>query len=49
MREDVTAAAAVMMSAMIGYFLSGEYFGAPPAGVTPERFTTTLAGLLTRQ
>lgn len=46
--EDPAAAATVMMSAMIGYFLSVEYFGAPPADVTPERFTTTLAKLLTR-
>jgi AcrR family transcriptional regulator len=45
-KEDPAAAATVMMSAMIGYFLSAEYFGTPPAGVGPEQFTTTLARLL---
>ncbi|HWE88421.1 MAG TPA: TetR/AcrR family transcriptional regulator [Pseudonocardiaceae bacterium] len=46
-RDDPAAAAAGMMSAMVGYFLSIEYFGAPPAGVDPERFTAMLATLLT--
>ncbi|WP_091368070.1 TetR/AcrR family transcriptional regulator [Actinokineospora alba] len=45
--EDPAAGAIVMMSAMIGYFLSVEYFGSTPGGVDPERFTTTLAKLLT--
>jgi len=44
---DPAAAATVMQSAMVGYFLSVEYFGAPPAGVDAARFTTTLAALLT--
>lgn len=44
---DPAAAATVMQSAMVGYFLSVEYFGAPPAGVDAARFTTTLATLLT--
>lgn len=46
-RADVTAATTVLMSALIGYFLSVEYFGAPPSGVDPDRFTGTLADLLT--
>lgn len=44
---DPAAAATVMQSAMVGYFLSVEYFGAPPAGVEAARFTTMLATLLT--
>lgn len=47
-QEDLIAAAAVMQSAMVGYFLATEYFGEPPVGVSPERFTTTLAKLLTQ-
>jgi AcrR family transcriptional regulator len=46
-KEDPAAAATVMMSAMIGYFLNVEYFGTSPADVGPERFTTMLARLLT--
>jgi AcrR family transcriptional regulator len=46
-KADPQAAATVMMSAMVGYFLSVEYFGSPPAGVDPQRFTTMLARLLT--
>ncbi|WP_436492851.1 TetR/AcrR family transcriptional regulator [Actinokineospora sp. HUAS TT18] len=46
--EDPAAAAAVMQSAMVGYFLSVEYFGIPPAGVDARRFTDTLAKLLTK-
>ncbi|MGH3715835.1 MAG: TetR/AcrR family transcriptional regulator [Micromonosporaceae bacterium] len=46
--DDPAAAATVMMSAMVGYHLSLEYFGSAPADVGPERFTTTLARLLTR-
>ncbi|HVK23684.1 MAG TPA: TetR/AcrR family transcriptional regulator [Actinokineospora sp.] len=46
---DPAAAAAVMQSAMIGYFLAAEYFGAPPAGVDAARFTETLSKLLTEQ
>lgn len=45
-KEDPAAAATVMMSAVVGYFLSVEYFGEPPAGVGPEKFTTMLARLL---
>jgi AcrR family transcriptional regulator len=45
--DDPAAAATVMLSAMIGYFLTVEFFGEPPAGVDAERFTTTLARLLT--
>jgi AcrR family transcriptional regulator len=45
-KEDPAGAATVMMSAMVGYFLSVEYFGQPPAGVGPEQFTHTLARLL---
>jgi AcrR family transcriptional regulator len=46
-RADPQAAATVMMSAMVGYFLSVEYFGSPPSGIDPHRFTTMLARLLT--
>lgn len=46
-KADPQAAATVMMSAMVGYFLSVEYFGSPPAGIDPQRFTTMLARLLT--
>ncbi|CRK60505.1 Transcriptional regulator, TetR family [Alloactinosynnema sp. L-07] len=46
--EDPAAAAAVMQSAMIGYFVAADYFGVPPAGVDARRFTDTLAKLLTR-
>jgi AcrR family transcriptional regulator len=45
-RDDPVAAATVMMSAMVGYFLNAEYFGRPPAGVGPEQFTAALANLL---
>jgi hypothetical protein len=45
-KEDPAAAATVMMSAVVGYFLSVEYFGRPPADVSPEQFTRTLARLL---
>jgi AcrR family transcriptional regulator len=45
-KEDPASAATVMMSAMVGYFLSVEYFGQPPAGVGPEKFTAMLARLL---
>lgn len=45
-KEDPAAAATVMMSAVVGYFLSVEYFGEPPAGIDAERFTTMLARLL---
>jgi hypothetical protein len=44
---DPPAAATVMMCAMTGYFLNQEYFGAPPGDITAERFTATLAALLT--
>ncbi|MBP2319645.1 AcrR family transcriptional regulator [Kibdelosporangium banguiense] len=46
-RADPQAAAAVMMSAMTGYFLTTEYFGRRPAGIDPQRFASTLARLLT--
>jgi hypothetical protein len=35
-----------MMSAVVGYFLTVEYFGQPPAGVGAEQFTGMLARLL---
>ena len=47
-RTDPAAASTVMMCAMVGYFLSVEYFGSPPAEVDPDRFTRTLAHLLVR-
>jgi AcrR family transcriptional regulator len=45
-KEEPAAAATVMMSAVVGYFLSVEYFGSPPAGVGPEQFTRMLARML---
>jgi hypothetical protein len=45
--DDPEAAAAVMTSAVIGYHLAVEYFGAPPAGVDEARYTSMLARLLT--
>lgn len=45
--EDPAAAANVMMSAVVGYFLSEEYFGSPAGDVSPERFAKALAALLT--
>jgi AcrR family transcriptional regulator len=45
-KDDPAAAATVMMSAVVGYFLSVEYFGQPPAGIGPEQFTAMLARLL---
>jgi AcrR family transcriptional regulator len=45
-KNDPAAAATVMISAQIGYFLSVEYFGTPPGEVGPERFTAMLAQLL---
>jgi AcrR family transcriptional regulator len=47
-RTDPSAASTVMMCAMVGYFLSVEYFGTPPAEVDSDRFTRTLARLLVR-
>lgn len=44
---DPAAAATVMQSAMVGYHLAQEYFGAPPGDVGPDRFTTALARILT--
>jgi hypothetical protein len=40
------AEAAVLTSALLGYFLSVEYFGRPPADVGGPVFTATLARLL---
>jgi AcrR family transcriptional regulator len=45
-KADPAAAATVMMSAMVGYFLNTEYMGMPPAGVGPEQFTAMLARLM---
>jgi len=45
--DDPAAAAGVMMSAVVGYFLNVHYFGSEPAGVGADRFATTLARLLT--
>lgn len=45
--EDPQAAASVMMSAVVGYFLGDDYFGSPAGDVSPERFVRTLAKLLT--
>lgn len=44
---DPHALLAVMVSALSGYHLIQEFFGRPPAEVTPDRFATTLAALLT--
>lgn len=45
--KDPAAAANVMLSAMIGYFLATEYFGSPAAEVDEARFAKMLAALLT--
>jgi AcrR family transcriptional regulator len=45
-QEDLAAAATVMISAMVGYFLTVDFFGEAPGDVGPERFTTMLARLL---
>lgn len=44
--EDPQALLAVVVSALTGYHLSREFFGRPPAGVDPARFTAALAALL---
>jgi AcrR family transcriptional regulator len=41
------AEAAVLSSAVFGYFLAVEYFGTPPADAGPAQFTAALARLLT--
>ncbi|HET9143242.1 TetR/AcrR family transcriptional regulator [Actinophytocola sp.] len=45
-KDDPAAAATVLISAQLGYFLSTEYFGAPPGDVEADRFTAMLARLL---
>ncbi|GAA1690701.1 TetR/AcrR family transcriptional regulator [Fodinicola feengrottensis] len=45
-KDDLEAAATVMMYAMVGYFLATDFFGAAAGGVSAERFTTTLARLM---
>lgn len=47
--QDPQAAASVMMSAVVGYFLGMEYFGAPAGDVGAARFTDALAALLTEK
>lgn len=46
-QRDPAAAATVMMAAVVGYFLNVEFFGHPPAGIDPDRFSTMLAQLMT--
>jgi len=43
---DDAALGAVLISAIVGYHLAGEYFGAPPAGVDRDRFVATLVDLV---
>lgn len=45
--DDPHALLAVMVSALIGYHLSQEFFGRPPADIDPDRFAATLAALIT--
>ncbi len=45
-REDPQAAAAVMNSATLGYFLSVQYYGVAPGGVDSDRFTRSLGRML---
>ncbi|MCF8590043.1 TetR/AcrR family transcriptional regulator [Gordonia sp. HY285] len=47
--EDPAASAAVMISAMIGYALTTEFFGRPPGDIEADRFTDTLARILIGQ
>lgn len=44
--EDTTALGAVVLSALVGYMLATDFFGAPPADVDQERFLATLATLV---
>ena len=45
-RSDPAAAAAVQMCAVIGYFLTAEFFGAPPGDIDADRFGNALASVL---
>jgi hypothetical protein len=40
--HDPKALGAVVLSALVGYHLTTEYFGGAPAGVDRERFVTAL-------
>ncbi len=44
--EDLRPLGAVILSALVGYLLATEYFGAPPAGVAPEQFIGALTDLV---
>lgn len=43
---DDAAVGAVVISAVVGYHLAGEYFGAPPGGVTRADFVAALVDLV---
>ncbi|MGK5553451.1 TetR/AcrR family transcriptional regulator [Actinomadura kijaniata] len=45
--DDPHALLTVVVSALTGYHLARQFFGHPPAEVTPERFAATLAALVT--
>ena len=44
--EHLRAVRSVTTSALVGYTLAVDYFGAAPGGVSPERFAATLAALV---
>lgn len=46
-QDDPDAAAAVVLSAIVGYYLGLEYFGEGPGHVDATRFTRMLAALVT--
>ncbi|MFC9690723.1 TetR/AcrR family transcriptional regulator [Kribbella sp. NPDC056951] len=48
-QDDPEAAAQVMLSAMIGFFLAEEYYGRPAGPVSADRFARALAALLTSE
>lgn len=45
-RADPEAASAVLLCATLGYFLTAEFFGTAPGGIDSDRYTRTLAALL---
>jgi len=42
---EVSPVGVVILSALVGYHLSSEYFGAPPGNVDPKEFASILADL----
>ena len=46
-KRDPEALATTAMCALVGYYMSNEYFDAPPGGTSEEAFVTTLVDLVT--